>query len=139
MITSPNLSVLLIEDNELDVEVVRRAFKKKDIGADLVHCDSGRRGLQTLRDQRREKANKVVIVFLDLNMPAFTGHDFLAELRDDNELHSTTTFVLTTSDHVQDIEMAYQKHVAGYFTKDNIDDLVDVLATYQTAACLPKL
>lgn len=135
------VTVLLVEDDDLDAEAVRRSFDKNEVPAKLQRAESGLQALDILRsfntsDRHDEKA---CIVFLDLNMPGVNGHEFLAELRSDTRLKKIPVFILTTSDHARDIEKAYAQNVAGYFTKSHLSDLIVVLNQYIDSARLPSL
>jgi CheY-like chemotaxis protein len=137
MSNSENVTVLLIEDDDVDAEAVKRSFRKKGIGADLQRAENGAQALEILRSTCTADEKAFRIIFLDLNMPGVNGHEFLAQLREDAKLKKTPVFVLTTSDHVRDVELAYERNVAGYFTKPHLDDLLAVLDSYLDGALLP--
>ena len=133
------VTVLLVEDDDLDAEAVKRSFGKNSVSAELQRAENGAAALEMLNNYTPAVAGNFCIVFLDLNMPGINGHDFLAKLREHERLKKTPVFVLTTSDHARDVEKAYAKNVAGYFTKSHLDDLVTVLSKYIDAARLPSL
>ena len=107
--------ILLVDDDEIDVMNVRRAFEKGKIENPLFHAEDGLAALEMLRDGTIPKERRLVL--LDLNMPRMNGIEFLRELRDDPELHGTAVVVLTTSDEERDRIDAYHFHVAGYLVK----------------------
>jgi CheY-like chemotaxis protein len=107
--------ILLVDDDEIDVMNVRRAFEKGKIESPLFHAEDGLAALEMLRDGSIPKERRLVL--LDLNMPRMNGIEFLRELRDDPELHGTPVVVLTTSDEERDRIEAYHFHVAGYLVK----------------------
>lgn len=133
-------TILLVEDDDIDAEVVRRSFSANKVAADLLRAEGGAQALEILRARVEDKDNdeSACIVFLDLNMPGVNGHEFLTQLRGDSRLCKIPVFVLTTSDHERDVEKAYARNVAGYFTKSHLDDLVLVLNTYLNGARLPS-
>ena len=139
MSSQNKVTVLLVEDDDLDAEAVRRSFSKNAVTAELQRAASGSEALEILQAYTPAEEGNVCIVFLDLNMPGVNGHDFLAALREDDRLKKTPVFVLTTSDHARDVEQAYAKNVAGYFTKARLGDLVTVLNHYIEGARLPSL
>lgn len=108
-------NILLVDDDEIDVMNVRRAFKKGKIENPLFHAEDGLAALEMLRDGSIPKHRRLVL--LDLNMPRMNGIEFLRALRDDPELHGTAVVVLTTSDEERDRLEAYNFHVAGYLVK----------------------
>lgn len=107
--------ILLVDDDDIDVMNVRRAFEKGKIENPLFHAEDGLVALEMLRDGTIPKQRRLVL--LDLNMPRMNGIEFLKELRDDPELHGTPVVVLTTSDEERDRIEAYRFHVAGYLVK----------------------
>lgn len=112
------VTVLLVDDDDVDVRVVRRAFQKAGVTNEMVVARDGIEALERLRGTEDEPAiAKPVLVLLDLNMPRMTGLEFLQELRADPQLHHTIVFVLTTSDDQADRMAAYDKNVAGYLLK----------------------
>lgn len=125
--------VLLVEDDEIDVMNVQRAFKKNKISNPLYVAGNGLEALAMLRGEVGDlPPDKDVrrIVLLDLNMPKMNGIEFLRELRADPDLQTTVVIVLTTSDQERDRVDAYKLNVAGYILKPvTFSNFVDVMAT----------
>jgi CheY-like chemotaxis protein len=113
------LNILLVEDDELDVMNVQRAFKKNNVLNPLYTAGNGIEALEMLRGRGMGPPMPRVrrLILLDLNMPKMGGIEFLKELRADPELHATTVVVLTTSDEERDKVKAYDLNVAGYILK----------------------
>lgn len=132
-----DVAVLLIEDDDIDAQMVQRAFGKKNLTGKFVRAINGEQGIERAHEIIQSESDSLPIVLLDLNMPRVNGHEFLSLLRKDPQLSPTVVFVLTTSSHERDVQMAYQKNVAGYFTKDNLPDLIDAIKAYQTGGTLP--
>ncbi len=113
-----SIELLLVEDDNVDVMNVQRAFKKNNI-INKLHVASN--GLDALAMLRGEGADpifpKTKIILLDINMPKMNGIEFLHELRKDPALRSLTVFVLTTSNQDRDKFDAYSLNVAGYILK----------------------
>lgn len=109
------LNILLVEDDEVDVMNVRRAFKKSNVRNPLYVASDGVEALEKLRSGEIPKERRLIL--LDLNMPRMNGIEFLRELRRDPDLSSTTVVVLTTSKDEQDVFDAYNLNVAGYLVK----------------------
>lgn len=112
------INVLLVEDDEVDIMNVQRAFRKNNINNPLFVARNGIEALDALL-QRNE--NLVIpmprIILLDINMPKMGGLEFLAELRTFPELKSISVFVMTTSNEESDKIAAYNLNVAGYILK----------------------
>lgn len=109
------LHILLVEDDEVDILNVKRAFEKNKITNPLYVASNGLEALAMLRDG--SVPNKRRLVLLDLNMPRMNGIDFLRELRKDPHLHTIPVVVLTTSNAERDKVDAYDLNVAGYLVK----------------------
>ena len=137
------LNMLLVEDDELDVMNVQRAFKKNNISNPLFIASNGIDALAMLRGESGFTAVPATrrIILLDLNMPRMGGIEFLRELRADPELAATTVIVLTTSDEDRDKVEAYKLNVAGYILKPvTLQAFVEIMATlnkYWTVSELP--
>jgi CheY-like chemotaxis protein len=122
------LNILLVEDDEVDVMNVRRAFKKNNIGNPLWVAGNGVDALALLRGTEIPRDRRLVL--LDLNMPRMNGIEFLRELRADPELGLTPVVVLTTSDDERDRVDAYNLNVAGYILKPvTFVSFVEAMAT----------
>lgn len=138
------INILLVEDDEVDVMNVKRAFKKNNITNPLYIAGNG---LEALKMLRGESGNPPAVpatrrlILLDLNMPKMGGIEFLHELRADPNLRSTPVVVLTTSDQDQDRVEAYNLNVAGYLLKpvtfNTFADLMVALNRYWALCELP--
>ncbi len=113
-----SVGILLVEDDEVDVMNVQRAFSKSHISNPLFVAGNGLEALALLRGEGQEKPSPLPkIVLLDINMPKMNGIEFLKELRADPELRHMSVFVLTTSNEERDRIAAYDQNVAGYILK----------------------
>jgi CheY-like chemotaxis protein len=133
------LNILLVEDDEVDVMNVRRAFQKNNIANPLFVAGDGEEALAKLRGGQIPAERRIVL--LDLNMPRMNGIEFLRELRDDPELQRTTVVVLTTSNDERDKIDAYNLNVAGYLLKpvtfSNFCEVMATLNKYWTLVEMP--
>jgi CheY-like chemotaxis protein len=109
------LKVLLVEDDQVDVMNVQRAFRKSHILNPLFVASDGVQALEQLRDG--SVPSHGLLVLLDLNMPRMSGIEFLREVRHDNQLRHLPVVILTTSDDERDRVEAYNLNVAGYIVK----------------------
>ena len=136
-------NLLLVDDDEIDVMTVQRAFKKNNITNNLYIATNGIEALAMLRSngnppvvppQRR-------LILLDLNMPKMGGIEFLRELRKDPAIKAIPVIVLTTSNEDQDKVEAYNLNVAGYIVKPvTFSKFVEAVATlnkYWTLSEMP--
>jgi CheY-like chemotaxis protein len=122
------LNILLVEDDEVDVMNVERAFERNKLHNALFVAGNGLEALELLRGNKIPKERRLIL--LDLNMPKMNGIEFLEELRADPELASTPVVVLTTSNDDQDKLDAFNFNVAGYLLKPvTFNAFCDRLAT----------
>lgn len=127
------IDILLVEDDEVDVMNVTRAFKNAKIINTLHVAGNGQEALDLLRGKRGTKITPLPrIVLLDINMPRMNGIEFLREIRKDPELRALSVFVLTTSNDDTDRFEAYQLNVAGYILKPvGVESFMKALAQLQ--------
>ncbi|MGB3536128.1 MAG: response regulator [Microcoleaceae cyanobacterium] len=114
------INILIVEDDEVDVMNVKRAFKKSNIKNPLYFAGNGLEALKVLRpngDKPPVIPETRRLILLDLNMPKMGGLEFLQVLRADPELKAIPVIVLTTSDEDRDLVEAYNLNVAGYIVK----------------------
>ena len=123
------MTILLVEDNDLDIEFFKRGLKRAGISYPLIIARDGEEALQVLNGNLHESAlSHPFVVLLDINMPRMNGHEFLEAVRASEELKSLRVFVFTTSQNKKDVNLAYQQNVSGYIVKPNSSvELVEVL------------
>lgn len=120
-------NILLVEDDEVDIITVERAFVKANIANPLFKA---RNGLEAIDLLHSNKIKSPRIVLLDLNMPKMNGLEFLEVIRSDKELKRLPVIVLTSSSDERDVWRAYDKYVSGYMTKPiSMDQFVEKMAT----------
>jgi CheY-like chemotaxis protein len=138
------LHILLVEDDEVDVMNVRRAFSKHAITNPLYIASNGLEALDMLRGEDGQPPavpSGRRLILLDLNMPKMGGIEFLQELRADQNLALTPVVVLTTSNQDRDRVEAYKLSVAGYLVKPvtfkDFSEMVVALNLYWTLSEMP--
>ena len=136
---SAGATIVLVDDDDVDVVGVKRALKKLGIVNPVIRAHDGIEALDILR--REEVYSCPYLILLDLNMPRMNGLQFLEALRRDPQLCHSLVFVLTTSSADEDIVAAYKKHVAGYIVKSAAEDeftrLIKTLGEYWRFIELP--
>jgi CheY-like chemotaxis protein len=130
------IHVLLVEDNTVDVENVRRALAREAVAHRISVATDGHAGLELLHEGR---VPRPYLILLDLNLPRYDGLAFLRALRADEELCDSVVFVVTTSNREEDKRAAYGLQAAGYVVKsrEGLRGLARLLATYATVVELP--
>lgn len=114
-------SILLVEDDEVDVEAIRRLFAWRNIANPLYVAPDGVAALQMLHGEAQSTIEQPCVILLDLNLPRMNGIEFLDELRRDARLKDSVVFVLTTSNSDYDRLVTNSKYVAGYLLKSEAD------------------
>jgi CheY-like chemotaxis protein len=120
MSMNPTVNLLLVEDDEVDVQGLKRAFAKSRIANPITVARDGIEALEMLRGENgREKLPKPHLILLDLNMPRMNGIEFLEAIRADDDLKCSVVFMITTSKADEDKARAYGHNVAGYIVKQD--------------------
>jgi CheY-like chemotaxis protein len=111
-------SILLVEDDELDVISVQRSLNKINLNIKLYTVYNGVEALSLLRGEADEKMEELPeIILLDLNMPRMNGIEFLEELRKDKRFAKIKVFVMTTSNDDKDRRETEKLGISGYIIK----------------------
>ena len=106
--------ILLVEDNDDDVLMVKRAFKKGKFGNDLHRVENGKVAIDYLDS---DESRDVELILLDLNMEVLNGFEFL-EMRKGNERMAKIPVVVLTSSHRnEDIDKANKLGANAYVEK----------------------
>jgi len=142
MIASKDVTILLVEDDDGDVKLVERAFKKANISNPFLRAIDGIDALEILRGAQATKTvRRPFILFVDLNMPRMNGLSLVKALREDPELSDSIVFILTTSKLEDDKNAAYDLNVAGYIQKENAGydflNLIELIGGYTRLVELP--
>ncbi len=118
-------NVLLVEDDDIDIENVKRGFQKTNITNPLFIAKDGVEALEVL-----EKGIEFpLLILLDLKMPRMGGLEFLQRIRADKRWQRIPVVVLTSSKDEKDLIDAYKYNVAGYVIKPiEFGDFVEVLS-----------
>lgn len=109
--------ILLIEDNQSDIELTKRAFKKNRILNELVVVEDGQEALDYLFDPARSSEQLPVIILLDLKLPKIDGIEVLRHIRANSRTKCLPVIVLTSSREEQDIANSYDNGANSYIRK----------------------
>jgi two-component system response regulator len=108
--------ILLVEDNEDDIALTRRALARNKIGNELVIARDGAEALELLLGANGDTINPA-IVLLDLQLPKVDGLSVLKRLREDPRTKLTPVIVLTSSKAEQDVIAGYNLRANSYIRK----------------------
>lgn len=127
------MNILLVEDNDLDIELLKRGLKKIRSESSLVCARDGIEAIEMLEDDLLQpELPRPFVILLDINMPRMNGHEFLEAVRSSSRLNDARVFVFTTSDSKKDVDLAYKNKASGYIVKPNTtSELAGVLEALQ--------
>jgi CheY-like chemotaxis protein len=108
-------TILLIEDDELDIISVQRSLKKLASNYELHTAYNGKEALYLLKERKPRLVPDVIL--LDLNMPKMNGIEFLKILRHDDSLKHIRVFIMTTSAENSDRLATEGLGISGYIIK----------------------
>jgi CheY-like chemotaxis protein len=131
-------SILLVEDDTVDVMTIKRAFKDLRISNELIVRGNGEEALEYLQSGENEFP---CLILLDLNMPRMNGIEFLKAAKQDDKIKMIPVIVLTTSNQDQDKVESFRLSVAGYMVKPveymNFVEVMRAIDMYWTISDLP--
>ena len=131
-----NRALLLVEDNEDDVFLMKRAIKEAGISNPLLTVENGQEAIDYLTGtgdyENRAEYPLPAVVFLDLKLPLKSGHEVLAWIRQHREFDSLVVVVLTASGELSDIRKSYQLGANSYLVKPPTSrELLDVAKSFK--------
>ena len=132
-------SVMLVEDDNVDVMTVKRAFKDLNIKNQLIITPNGEEALEYLNNNDNTTPS---IILLDLNMPKMNGLEFLRIIKTDENLKKIPVIVLTTSSQQEDIIESFNFGIAGYIVKSldytEFTEAIKTINLYWTLSKVPS-
>jgi CheY-like chemotaxis protein len=132
--------VLLVEDNEDDVFLMKRAWMKAGVTRELKVAIDGQAAVEFLQTAVEQSQNLPCLVLLDLKMPRVPGLEVLSWMRKQPGLSKLPVVILTASSAFKDIEAAYELGANSYFSKpessDQLCELTKLLDNYWLKNCL---
>lgn len=136
--SSEGANVVLVEDDDVDVMAMKRAFRSLGVEHRIQTVRSGRTALHMLR---AGQIRRPCVILLDLNLPSMSGFEFLEELRADPVLFSTPAFVYSTSADERDVTNAYRLRIAEYIVKPvsqpALVEVAQMLSSYWNVVVMP--
>ena len=108
--------ILLVEDNEDDIVLTRRALTRNNISNPLIVARDGAEALELLHGENGNSI-KPAVILLDLHLPKVDGFSVLKQLRADERTKLTPVVVLTSSKEEQDVIAGYELHANSYIRK----------------------
>jgi len=118
---SDHAVILLVEDLDDDIELVRRAFAKAAVLNPIHVVRSGEEALKYLSGTgsyaNRAEHPLPDLILLDLRMPGMDGFEVLTWIRAQQGIRTIPVVVLTSSDLVWDVNRAYELGASSFLVK----------------------
>ena len=110
--------IVLVEDAEPDVLLVREALEQSGLDFDLQVFDDGEQGVEFIETMDRDvNLHRPHLFLLDLNLPKKTGGQILERVRQSPTCGQVPVVILTSSDSQRDKAQAAFLNATGYFRK----------------------
>lgn len=109
-------SILLVEDNPMDVDLALRAFRKRRLTNPIDVARDGEEALAWI-PRWEEGASLPAVILLDLKLPRVNGLEVLRQLKGHPDFRRIPIVVLTTSADSEDVARAYELGVNSYIVK----------------------
>ncbi|HYE29861.1 MAG TPA: response regulator [Methylomirabilota bacterium] len=134
--STTSAAILLVEDNEDDVFLMRRALKSAGIINPLIVAEDGQQAIDYLAGagEFADRATHPLpaIVFLDLKLPFIRGHDVLSWIRQQPHLENLVVVILTSSNEPKDLKEAYRLGANSYVVKPpTSEQLLDLAKAFR--------
>ena len=125
-------TILLVEDNPDDIELLMRALRKNNIANDITVTRDGAEALDYLfgsgKYAGRDAKITPRIILLDLKMPKLNGLQVLERIRADERTALTPVIILTSSKEEQDLISGYKSGANSYVRKPvDLNEFVDAV------------
>jgi len=141
--SSPPLNILLIEDNQDHVRILKWAFEQARRRTVLRFLRDGEEAVEELKLAAEQKHPPPDLIFLDFNLPRVDGRKVLKMLKADPVMRKIPVIILSSSDREEDVQMAYDLGANTYVSKSVVlgelsTILQDILDYWTRIAKLPN-
>ncbi len=113
---SPPPSILLVEDNPVDLDLSLRAFRNKRFVNEIQVARDGEEALAFM-DRWAAGEPWPAVILLDINLPRISGLEVLREFKAHSEFRRIPVVILTSSREDRDLKEAYDLGVNSYIEK----------------------
>jgi len=120
MNSTKGIPILLVDDDEDDILITRRAFERYEPKNILYVVRDGDEALDFIYHRAKYEDKSIPtpgLIFLDINMPRMNGLEVLRRLKEDPEKRHIPVVILTTSRREQDKIEGYNLGVNSYIVK----------------------
>lgn len=124
--------ILLAEDDENDVLLLRRAFTVAGVRNPLVVARNGEEAIAMLKGQSPALFADPALLITDIKMPKVDGFELLLWLQTQPRFASLTRLVISSSVLEHDLARSLQLGAAAYFVKPHSHtELVDLVRLWK--------
>lgn len=128
---SKSVSVLLVDDDEINNFISIKLIKKALLNTDIIACLNGKYAIDQLIDiQKKDPSKMPDYILLDINMPIMNGWEFLDEYTRLNidPLGKTKIFIISSSVFSNDINKARSYPLVKDFISKplNVDKIIEL-------------
>lgn len=109
---SGSFTILLIEDNQGDVLLMKKALESTSFQVEVEVCTNGEDAIDMF-----EAGFRPNLVLTDLNLPGMKGTDIVQYIKTNDALLMIPVLVLSSSSDQRDITASYQRFANGYLAK----------------------
>lgn len=112
--------IILVEDTELDVFLIRQALEQAGLAFELRVLSNGEEALEVFANIDSDKTVPLPhLIILDLNLPRVNGGQVLERVRQGLRCAPIPVLVLTSSDSPKDRAIVAQFNATQYFRKSS--------------------
>ena len=131
---SKTATILLVEDNKMDVELTLNAFEEHRLTNPIQVVRTGQEALDYLLGQHaysdRERYPLPALVLLDLKLPGVSGVEVLREIKAREKLKRIPVVILTSSRDEGDRSLTYDNGANSYLVKPvSFEGFLEVVRT----------
>ena len=129
--TNKPVEVLLVEDNEGDIRLIKEAFKDSKIVNKFSVVGDGQQALDYLNKRGEfESADRPDLILLDLNLPKINGFDVLNEVKSNPEFQKIPVIIFSSSTSDSDVMRSYDLKANSYVSKPaDLEEFLNVVRT----------
>ncbi|MCW8874915.1 MAG: response regulator [Gammaproteobacteria bacterium] len=130
--------MLLVEDNDDDVMLTLRAFRKRNLEDRIVVKRDGKEALDFLFADGAEASHLgqklPCLILLDIKLPKLNGFDVLREIRNRTTTRLLPVIMLSSSQEHRDVELGYDLGINSYLRKptsqENFEEMIGHIEDY---------
>jgi len=122
-------NLLLVEDNQGDVRLVREALRESEMEFQVRVAGNGQDALRLLGFEKETKSESLPdVILLDLNLPRLSGRELLKILKQNPLYRKIPVLIFSSSQNEDDIEFCYQSRANCYISKPTgFDEYIQVI------------